>query len=91
MIAFDASYASCAATACDFTAPKEKFEHLENPMHTFRQINILLEKGALVFLTTPNASRLWSRLRFFFAGQMAIFTFTFAGNGHITPSDHLAT
>jgi len=57
MIPFDANYASYAVTACDPTAPKEKFERLENPKsHTFRQIKILLNNGALVFLTTHNAS-----------------------------------
>jgi 2-polyprenyl-3-methyl-5-hydroxy-6-metoxy-1,4-benzoquinol methylase len=52
----------------------EVIEHLENPRHTFRQIKSLLKKGGVVILTTPNASGLYSRLRFFFTGQMAMFT-----------------
>ena len=79
--------------AQDFT--KEEFdavclveiiEHLENPRHTFRQVRPLLKKGGVVLLTTPNASGLYSRVRFFFTGQMAMFTDGDYGiGGHITP------
>jgi SAM-dependent methyltransferase len=64
----------------------EVIEHLENPRQTFRQIKHLLKKGGFVLLTTPNASGVYSRLRFFFTGQMAMFTdLSYADNGHITP------
>jgi 2-polyprenyl-3-methyl-5-hydroxy-6-metoxy-1,4-benzoquinol methylase len=65
----------------------EVIEHLENPRHTFRQIKPLLKKGGIVLLTTPNASGLYSRLRFFFTGQMAMFTDSAYAIriGHITP------
>jgi SAM-dependent methyltransferase len=65
----------------------EVIEHLENPRHVFRQIKRLLKPGGIVVLTTPNASGLYSRLRFFFTGQMAMFTdASYAiGSGHITP------
>jgi 2-polyprenyl-3-methyl-5-hydroxy-6-metoxy-1,4-benzoquinol methylase len=52
----------------------EVIEHLENPRHSFRQIAALLKDGGLVLVSTPNASGLYSRLRFFFTGQMAMFT-----------------
>jgi SAM-dependent methyltransferase len=64
----------------------EIIEHLENPRHTCRQLRSLLKKGGMVILTTPNASGLYSRVRFFFTGQMAMFTDGDYGvGGHITP------
>jgi SAM-dependent methyltransferase len=64
----------------------EVIEHLENPRHTFRQLRSLLKKGGVVILTTPNASGLYSRVRFFFTGQMAMFTDgDYGPGGHITP------
>src|SRR5438270_2049878 len=71
----------------DAVSIMEVIEHLENPRHTFRQIKSLLKKGGVVLLTTPNASGLYSRLRFFFTGQMAMFMEgAYAiGHGHLTP------
>jgi SAM-dependent methyltransferase len=71
----------------DAVSKVEVIEHLENPRHIFRQIKSLLNRGGVVLLTTPNASGLYSRLRFFFTGQMAMFTdAAYAiGQGHITP------
>lgn len=65
----------------------EVIEHLENPRHSFRQIRTLLKDGGLVLVSTPNASGLYSRIRFFFTGQMAMFTDAAygVGPGHITP------
>jgi 2-polyprenyl-3-methyl-5-hydroxy-6-metoxy-1,4-benzoquinol methylase len=65
----------------------EVIEHLENPRHSLRQISTLLKDGGVVLLSTPNASGLYSRLRFFFTGQMAMFTDAAysIGPGHITP------
>lgn len=64
----------------------EVIEHLENPRHTIRQIRPLLKERGFLFLTTPNASGLYSRLRFFFTGKMAMFTESdYIGSGHITP------
>jgi len=65
----------------------EVIEHLENPRHCFRQIAALLKDDGLVLVSTPNASGLYSRLRFFFTGQMAMFTDAAyaVGPGHITP------
>ena len=65
----------------------EVIEHLENPRNSFRQISALLKDGGLVLVSTPNASGLYSRIRFFFTGQMAMFTDAAyaVGPGHITP------
>jgi SAM-dependent methyltransferase len=65
----------------------EVIEHLENPRYSFRQIRALLKDGGLVLVSTPNASGLYSRVRFFFTGQMAMFTDAAysVGPGHITP------
>jgi 2-polyprenyl-3-methyl-5-hydroxy-6-metoxy-1,4-benzoquinol methylase len=64
----------------------EVIEHLENPRHLFRQLGLLLRKGGVILLTTPNASGLYSRLRFFFTGEMSMFTDeAYAASGHITP------
>jgi 2-polyprenyl-3-methyl-5-hydroxy-6-metoxy-1,4-benzoquinol methylase len=65
----------------------EVIEHLENPRHIFRQIKLLLKKGGVVLLTTSKASGLYSRLRFFFTGEMAMFTDSDYAirTGHITP------
>jgi len=52
----------------------EVIEHLENPRHTLRQTKSLLKKAGVIFLATPNASGLYSLIRFFFAGGMAMFT-----------------
>jgi len=42
----------------------EVIEHLQNSRHIFRQIKSLLKRERVVLLTTPNASRLYSRIRF---------------------------
>lgn len=65
----------------------EVIEHLENPRHCFRHITALLRDGGIALVSTPNASGLYSRVRFFFTGQMAMFTDAAycVGPGHITP------
>jgi 2-polyprenyl-3-methyl-5-hydroxy-6-metoxy-1,4-benzoquinol methylase len=64
----------------------EVIEHLENPRHVIRQIRPLLKKGGILLLTTPNASGLYSRVRFFFTGEMSMFTDeAYVASGHITP------
>ena len=70
----------------DAVSMVEVIEHLENPRHALRQAKLLLKKGGIVLLTTPNASGLYSRLRFFFTGEMAMFTDqSYHDMGHITP------
>lgn len=74
------------AEAFDAVTMVEVIEHLENPRHTIRQVKSLLKKGGIIYLTTPNASGLYSRLRFFFTGEMAMFTDqSYHEMGHITP------
>jgi 2-polyprenyl-3-methyl-5-hydroxy-6-metoxy-1,4-benzoquinol methylase len=81
---FSESFANGQYDAITFM---EVIEHLENPRHCFRQIRALLKNDGWVLLSTPNASGLYSRLRFFFTGQMAMFTDAAycVGPGHITP------
>jgi 2-polyprenyl-3-methyl-5-hydroxy-6-metoxy-1,4-benzoquinol methylase len=71
----------------DAVSMVEVIEHLENPRHVFRQIRALVKPGGIVLVSTPNASGLYSRVRFFFTGQMAMFTDNdyAIGAGHITP------
>jgi hypothetical protein len=110
----DASY---TVTACDFSAPKEKFafpyrqvdlyqnfatrfesgafdavpivEVIEHPWRTqgtpFGRLRYYSKREELFFLTNPKCLKMYSRLRFFFAGQMAMFTDSvYTDNGHIT-------
>lgn len=64
----------------------EVIEHLENPRHALRQCKKLLEPGGLLFLTTPDASGLYSRVKFLFTGRFAMFDDrTYSDIGHITP------
>lgn len=64
----------------------EVIEHVENPRHVVRQVRPLLKQGGVMLLTTPNASGLYSRVRFFFTGQMSMFTDeAYVASGHITP------
>ena len=52
------------------------------------QIPLLKDRGIL-FVSTPNASGLYSRMRFFFTGEMASFTDSdYRGKGHMTPLTH---
>ena len=70
----------------DAVSVVEVIEHLENPRHTIRQVKHLLKDGGIVLLTTPNASGLYSRIRFFFTGEMSMFTDSaYVRSGHITP------
>lgn len=72
--------------AYDAISMVEVIEHLENPRHTVRQVKSLVKNGGVILLTTPNASGLYSRLRFFLTGQMAMFIDqSYYEMGHITP------
>jgi SAM-dependent methyltransferase len=64
----------------------EVIEHLENPRHVLREIGAMLRPGGILILTTPNASGVYSRVRFFFTGEHAMFNdAAYEWSGHITP------
>ncbi|MHC4946202.1 MAG: class I SAM-dependent methyltransferase [Planctomycetota bacterium] len=64
----------------------EVLEHVENPRHVLRELLPLLKNKGILFVSTPNASGLYSRMRFFFTGEMASFTDSdYRGKGHMTP------
>jgi SAM-dependent methyltransferase len=64
----------------------EVLEHLENPRHVLREVARMLRPGGTLMLTTPNASGVYSRVRFFFTGELAMFTdVDYEASGHITP------
>jgi 2-polyprenyl-3-methyl-5-hydroxy-6-metoxy-1,4-benzoquinol methylase len=70
----------------DAVSMLEVIEHVENPRHVIRQIRPLLRNGGILLLSTPNASGLYSRVRFFFTGKMSMFTDeAYVASGHITP------
>src|SRR5262245_39716076 len=64
----------------------EVIEHLENPRHVLREICAMLRPEGILLLTTPNASGVYSRVRFFFTGEHAMFNDAeYERSGHITP------
>jgi SAM-dependent methyltransferase len=64
----------------------EMLEHMENPRHVLREANQILRHGGYLFLSTPNASGLHSRLKFFFTGHFAMFDDEqYHSIGHIRP------
>lgn len=64
----------------------EVIEHLENPRNTLRQSNKLLNDGGKLILSTPNASGLYSRIRFLFTGNFSSFDDRlYYSIGHIRP------
>lgn len=64
----------------------ELAEHIENPRHLLRNIKKILKPSGILLLSTPNASGLYSRARFFLTGTMASFTdLSYKTIGHITP------
>jgi 2-polyprenyl-3-methyl-5-hydroxy-6-metoxy-1,4-benzoquinol methylase len=64
----------------------EVIEHLENPRQVLRECRRLLKPGGILFVSTPDASGLYSRLRFFLTGEFAMFgDAAYKSIGHITP------
>jgi 2-polyprenyl-3-methyl-5-hydroxy-6-metoxy-1,4-benzoquinol methylase len=64
----------------------EVIEHLENPRNALRQTNKLLNDGGKLLLSTPNASGLYSRIRFLLTGEFSSFDDTlYHSIGHIRP------
>ena len=61
-------------------------EHMENPRHVLREANSVLRDEGYLFLSTPNASGLHSRVKFLFVGRFAMFDDEqYHGIGHIRP------
>ncbi|MEW6033642.1 MAG: class I SAM-dependent methyltransferase [Chloroflexota bacterium] len=54
----------------DYVACVEIIEHLENPYHLVRQVRRILKGGGKLVLTTPNVTRLQSRIRFLLSGRL---------------------
>ncbi len=72
--------------AFDAVSSIELLEHIENPRHIIREANRLLKEGGKLFLSTPNASGVHSRVKFLFTGKFAQFDEEqYQSIGHITP------
>ncbi|NJM15847.1 MAG: class I SAM-dependent methyltransferase [Bacteroidales bacterium] len=52
-------------SSADIVFFQEGIEHLENPLQAFRELNRVLKTGGTLFLTTPNVSKLKSRVSHF--------------------------
>jgi 2-polyprenyl-3-methyl-5-hydroxy-6-metoxy-1,4-benzoquinol methylase len=64
----------------------EVLEHIENPRLVLREIRTILKPNGMLFVSTPDASGLYSRIRFFLTGQFAMFSDSqYHSIGHITP------
>jgi SAM-dependent methyltransferase len=67
----------------------EVLEHIENPRNAFREARKLLKSGGIFLISTPNASGIYSRLKFFVTGRFGMFDdIQYHGIGHITPLTH---
>lgn len=70
----------------DAVSAIEMLEHIENPRHIFRECRKLLKPGGKIILSTPNASGLHSRVKFFATGRFAQFDDEqYNEIGHIRP------
>lgn len=64
----------------------EIIEHIENPFSFAREAAKLLNKGGLLFLTTPNVEAVNSRLIFLYTGRLKHFgAYETVRPAHITP------
>lgn len=57
----------------DFAFSLEVIEHVENPRHFFRQVNLALNPHGYFFLTTPNNHSIYSKLTFLIKGEHRYF------------------
>ena len=57
----------------DHIACVEGIEHLENPLHTVRELRRIVKKGGKLVITTPNIQSMGSRFRFFMTGGFNYF------------------
>jgi SAM-dependent methyltransferase len=64
----------------------EVIEHLENPLHLFREAARCLADGGWIVVTTPNVQSISSRLSFLLRANHLYFgRRDYEGNGHISP------
>jgi SAM-dependent methyltransferase len=64
----------------------EVLEHVENPRLALRECKKLLKSGGMLFVSTPDASGLYSRIKFALTGEFAMFNDAmYESIGHITP------
>ena len=76
----------CKNRVFDAVSMVEVIEHLESPRHTLRQIKLLLKDRGITFYLHADASCLYSRRRFFFSYEIAMFTGSaYYDMGHIRP------
>lgn len=67
----------------------EVLEHIENPRNAFREARKLLNQGGVFLISTPNASGIYSRLKFLVTGRFGMFDDSqYHDIGHITPLTH---
>ena len=53
----------------------EVIEHLEDPFKCIREINRILKKGGILFISTPNILSLTSKMQFLFRGTYPLFNY----------------
>lgn len=64
----------------------EVIEHVENPRMALRECLKLLNPDGILFLSTPDASGVYSRIKFLVSGELAMFSDAqYFAIGHITP------
>lgn len=64
----------------------EIVEHLENHFHFIRNIDKILKKGGMLYMTTPNVESSLSRVKYFLTGALDLFNPKEIGvTGHINP------
>jgi len=82
----NAAFADQIGERFDAISCLEVIEHIENPRALLRECTKLLKPGGLLFISTPDASGLYSRIRFFLTGEFAMFSDeAYRSIGHITP------
>jgi 2-polyprenyl-3-methyl-5-hydroxy-6-metoxy-1,4-benzoquinol methylase len=69
----------------DLIISAEIIEHIENPWEYIRTIKLLLKKGGMLLITTPNTTSWLSRMYFLFEGKFHQFSDTDLEYGHISP------
>jgi SAM-dependent methyltransferase len=64
----------------------EVLEHIESPRMALRECKKLLKPGGMLFVSTPDASGVYSRIRFMLKVEFAMFSdLQYKTIGHITP------